>query len=65
MRVLVLGAGGFIGRHIVGDLLDAGHEVVGTARSIDGLRSAFPKASFIAIDLAKALLAEDWHGHLA
>jgi len=41
MRILVLGAGGFIGRHIVGDLLDAGHEVVGTARSTDALSRAF------------------------
>lgn len=65
MRVLVLGAGGFIGRHIVSDLLNAGHEVVGTARSTEALSSAFPRAKFVAINLAKALDAEDWHDHLA
>ena len=65
MRVLVLGAGGFIGRHIVGDFLDAGDEVVGTARSTETLSLAVPKAKFVAIDLAKALRVEDWLGHLA
>lgn len=64
MRVLVLGAGGFIGRQIVGDLLGAGHEVVGTARSIEALSPAFPMAKFVTVDLAKAVRAEDWHGQL-
>ena len=59
MRVLVLGAGGFIGRHIVGDLLDAGHEVVGTVRSTEALSRAFPKAGFVAVDLAQAVRTED------
>ena len=65
MRILVLGAGGFIGRQIVGSLLDAGHRVVGTVRSTDALSAAFPNAKFIAIDLAKALSVKDWQCHLA
>lgn len=55
MRVLVLGAGGFIGRHAVADLLARGHEVVGVARRIDDLAAAFPEARFLACDLARAL----------
>lgn len=64
MRVLVLGAGGFIGRHIVTRLLAEGHEVVGTARSVSGLESAMSGARFIGIDLAKAIEPDRWNGLL-
>lgn len=41
MRILVLGAGGFIGRQIVGTLLDAGHGSGGNSafdrRSLGGI----------------------------
>ena len=52
MRIMVLGAGGFIGRHILADLLAAGHDVVGVARSTPYVVAAFPQARFIALDLA-------------
>ena len=65
MRILLLGAGGFIGRHILADLLAAGHEVVGVARSVGPLVAAFPKATLITLDLARAVRQEDWLGHLA
>lgn len=64
MRILLLGAGGFIGRHILGELLAAGHEVVGTARSTQTLAAAFPAARFMAIDLAQALDTESWRARL-
>jgi uncharacterized protein YbjT (DUF2867 family) len=65
MRILVLGAGGFIGRHILSDLLGAGHDVIGVARSTQELAAVFPQATFIALDLARAVRAEAWSGHLA
>lgn len=35
MRVLVVGASGAIGRRLVSQLLERGHEVVGSARSAE------------------------------
>lgn len=64
MRILLLGAGGFIGRHLLADLLTAGHDVVGVARSTGTLTAAFPEARFVAMDLAKAVRPAVWHEHL-
>jgi uncharacterized protein YbjT (DUF2867 family) len=64
MRVMVLGAGGFIGRHIVSDLLSAGHEVVAVVRRAGNLQEVFPQATFVALDLAGAVHSRDWPPHL-
>jgi uncharacterized protein YbjT (DUF2867 family) len=64
MRILLLGAGGFIGRHILADLLSAGHQVVGIARSTASLSYAFPETVFVQLNLARALRATDWTDHL-
>jgi uncharacterized protein YbjT (DUF2867 family) len=60
MRVLVLGAGGFIGRQILSELIAHDHEVVATVRRIDEIAEAFPAARFIEINLAEALRPADW-----
>jgi uncharacterized protein YbjT (DUF2867 family) len=64
MHILVLGAAGFIGRHIVTRLLAEGHAVTGTARSTGGLEAAMPGARFVGIDLARATDPSDWQALL-
>ncbi|TIX51913.1 SDR family oxidoreductase [Alteraurantiacibacter aquimixticola] len=60
MHVLLLGAGGFIGRHILTELLEQGHEVTAVVRGTGTLAHAFPQARFRALDLSLATSEADW-----
>ncbi|MGK6354237.1 SDR family oxidoreductase [Sphingomonas sp. DT-207] len=60
MRILLLGAGGFIGRHIFAELIAQGHEVTAVVRRAEGLDQAFPDAAIEERDLARATRASDW-----
>lgn len=64
MRIMLLGAGGFIGRHVMSELLAAGHELVGVVRNQDGLTTAFPQARFLAHDLARTTDPQVWEANL-
>ena len=55
LKVLVLGAAGFIGRHLVRALADAGHEVVQGTRRPEGHTS-----SVVAADFARMTEAQQW-----
>src|ERR1700687_1779827 len=65
MRVLVVGAYGFIGSAVVARLVADGHEVVGAGRRIKAARERRPDLRWIKIDLARARKPEQWSGHLA
>ncbi len=65
MRILLLGAGGFIGRHILSELLASGHQVRAVARDVARLREAEPGAEWVGLDLARATDPEGWRTHLA
>jgi uncharacterized protein YbjT (DUF2867 family) len=60
MRVLLIGASGFIGRHLMGGLLATGHQVVGAARRPAQLSRCFPNAETLACDLTRDLSPEAW-----
>jgi len=51
MKILVTGAYGFIGSHIVAGLVAAGHRVVGCGRDIALGRRLIPHIDWIACDL--------------
>ncbi len=64
MRVLVLGAGGFIGGRLCAGLLARGHDVVPCGRDAAALRRRFPGRLAMAADLARDG-ARDWLPRLA
>lgn len=65
MRILVLGAAGFIGRHIVAELLKGGHQPVGAVRREADFVRAFPGVAAVACDLARDVSVADWLPRLA
>ncbi|MBL8700979.1 MAG: complex I NDUFA9 subunit family protein [Alphaproteobacteria bacterium] len=65
MKVLVLGAGGFIGRHVCARLLEDGHAVVGCVRRVEPFRRMFPRAETEAVRLDHADGADAWRARLA
>jgi len=50
VRILVTGATGFIGRHLVTNLADAGHQVSGIARDVTRNRIPDPRIEYTGVD---------------
>lgn len=61
---MVLGAGGFIGRHIVAELLAGGHVPVGAVRRVPEFARTFPDVAAVECDLARDVSAADWLARL-
>ena len=65
MRILVIGARGFIGSAVAARLVADGYEVVGAGRRIKAARERRPDMRWIKVDLARARKPENWSGPLA
>ncbi|MCJ2177329.1 SDR family oxidoreductase [Novosphingobium album (ex Hu et al. 2023)] len=60
MRIMVFGAGGFIGRHVLSELSAAGYDVVAVVRRAREVERAFPSITVAEMDLASATDANRW-----
>jgi nucleoside-diphosphate-sugar epimerase len=63
LRILVLGANGFIGARVAACLRARGHEVLPCGRNTAALRLRFPGSRVVRADLSRDN-AGDWHGRL-
>lgn len=60
MRILVTGASGFIGRHVVATLRSAGHRLVCASRDVERTQRMFPDQQSIWCDLNRDVTIEAW-----
>lgn len=65
MRILLTGANGFIGRYLLGRLLEAGHDVVPAVRRPAETDRLLPAPASIAVDLNRDTNAAAWVPRLA
>ncbi|MCG8429155.1 MAG: SDR family NAD(P)-dependent oxidoreductase [Chromatiales bacterium] len=64
MRVLITGATGFIGSHIVQMLLNKGHQIVAVVRCRKALAQHWPEIEVIELDFAQTDNSTQWLKHL-
>ena len=60
MRVLLLGAYGFIGSAIARELVSRGHEVTGLGRDLNYGKAIHPQLRWVGADLSQMTAASDW-----
>ncbi len=60
MKILILGATGFIGSEVVRGLHGRGHAITGLGRSVTRATDKWPFATWISADLARMIRASDW-----
>lgn len=64
MNILLTGATGFIGQHLLRALLAENHQVTLCCRQPEQLRRQFPNLKTVALDFATATDSNDWLPHL-
>ena len=64
LRILLIGATGFIGSAVAARLAGEGHEMTGVARSIDAAARRLPVSRWVSLDLRGAVTPEAWLPHL-
>jgi uncharacterized protein YbjT (DUF2867 family) len=60
MHILITGASGFIGGHLVRTMLQSGHAVTGCVRNPRAATALCPEAHFIQADFTRDLSVADW-----
>ncbi len=60
MRILITGASGFIGSHLVEAMLEAGHEVVACVRQPEHIRQRWQNIAIIPADFCNDHADDDW-----
>jgi uncharacterized protein YbjT (DUF2867 family) len=65
VRILITGATGFIGRHLVARLSAAGHTIVCCVRDVRRARRMFPDQEFRACDFNRDVTPDDWLPRIA
>ncbi len=65
MRILILGASGFIGSALALHLVARGHHVTGVARDVEAASRRWPAVKWRRADIARMTQAADWTGLLA
>lgn len=64
MRILVIGAGGFIGAQVAAAIHGSGRRVVAAIRTVAAVERRLPFAEAVPVDLAASLNPGDWAPHL-
>lgn len=65
MRILIIGAYGFIGSHVAANLAARGHTIVAAGRDLAFGRKRYPHFEWLHCDLNRDLSAETWLPRLA